>query len=159
MNIMQNIEQNTSQEELSVIEWLTRMLDFNNIGEERVDVINDMLASYIKSIAEEHPEHLDSLVNYLQEEKNRLAFKSSMNNINLVVTLSFMIKEEQSYQQAIRLVMFHCRQDDSFAKFMKLYYLDNLDIHDFSGIVQNEKEYQAIEQRLDYFKTEYLSLV
>lgn len=143
----------------SIMNWLSNMLDFNKIGQERQDIVNDMLASYIKSIAEDYPEHLESLVEYLQNYEQRFHFKSALNNINLVVTLSFMIQEEKDYQQAIRLIMFHCREDEHFAKFMKLYYLNHLDIHDFSGIVQNQAEYQHIQQRLNYFKEEYQQLI
>lgn len=148
-----------SQGEQSVMQWLSTMLDFNQIGQERQDIIDDMLASYIKSIAQDYPEHLDSLVEYLQHHEQRLLFKSALNNINLVVTISFMIKEDKAYHQAIRLIMFHCRNDEQFAKFMKLYYLNHLDINDFSGIVQNQDEYQNIEQRFNYFKEEYQQLI
>lgn len=139
----------------NLLNWLSEMLLLKN--NDRIQIVDTMLTTYIETCAEEFPEVLDDLILYLQTESHRIEFKNALNNMNLVVAMTFIAKNEQQFNQAVRLLLLESRQDSRYSQTMKLYYLNHLDKDDFSGMVFNEKEYEIISSRLSYFKAKYSS--
>lgn len=101
--------------------------------------------------------YLERLVAWLDDNEHFIEFKKGMNVINLLVMLSYMVPQDVEYDRAMRLCLMHSRQDNEFVRDMKEYYLNSLSQDEFSGIAQNEAEYQIIVARLRAFEKEYLS--
>lgn len=153
MNKLEPI-QPTIPKPANLISWLSDMLLLENL--ERENIVDEMLSTYIETCADYSPNTLDDLILYLQTESHRLEFKKALNNMNLVVAITFIAESEQQFQQAVRQLLLESRQDSRYSQTMKFYYLDNLGKDDFSGIVFNDEEYKKIHNRLMYFKERYL---
>lgn len=145
-----------NSEQNNLLEWLNDMLAFQE--EERHEIVEEILNSYIATLADEHPDKLKSLLNYLKSSENNLLFKKALNSINLVVALTFMAKDENQYQQGVRRILMDARTDGEHEKFMKKYYIQNLDQDDFSGIIFSQEDYDLILQRFVFFQQTYESL-
>lgn len=137
----------------NLLNWLSEMLLLEN--SDRIKIVDNMLSTYIEICSEEFPEVLDDLILYLQSDSHRKEFKNALNNMNLVVAMTFIASNEQQFNQVVRLLLLESRQDSRHSQAMKLYYLNHLDKDDFSGMVFNEEEYKTISSRLIYFREKY----
>lgn len=137
----------------NILDWLEEMLSLENAS--RTHIVDSMLTTYIQTCADLFPQHLDDLVLYLQTHTNREEFKKALNIINLVIAMTFIAQTDQQFQQAMRQLLLESRHDSVPSQIMKLYYLNNLDQDDFSGIVFNEQQYQEINDRILFFKEKY----
>ena len=142
----------------NLLDWLGEALALKD--EERQEIVDSMLQSYVKILADDDPAQLDALVLFLKESKeNRKNFKQSLNNINLIVAMSFMVDDETQYNQVVRRILMACRQDSIYSKKMIFYYLNNLDQDNFKGIVENEADFALIVRRLAFFRENYENVV
>lgn len=145
------INQHTSKD---LMIWIDDMLLLQD--EERQEIVDNMLSSYIDTCSEEYPDTLGDLLIYLQEEENRIEFKKALNNINLVFSIIFTVNSRVEYYQAIRKLLSYCKTDNIHIQTMKKYYLNNLDRDDFSLVIYNDKEYSILLERINDFKEQYM---
>lgn len=173
----------TTHHQTDLVSFMQGVLSFmdreDDESNERGLAVDNMVESYLADLATQannsdnnrhHNSHththssnndkqlyLERLVTWLDDNDHFIEFKKGMNVINLLVMLSYMVPQDVKYDRAMRLCLMHSRQDNEFVRDMKEYYLNNLSEDEFSGIAQNEAEYQIIVGRLKAFEKEYLS--
>lgn len=139
----------------NLLEWLDIMLDINH--HERSLIIDKMLLAYQETLLENNPQQAFLLNHYLDDKSGLIEFKHALNNINLLLAMTFIAQSQLQYEQAVRRILLDSRKDSMFSQQMKLYYLHHLKNEDFSHIVLHNVEQSHIIQRLHYFEDTYLN--